>query len=158
MASLGHNELTMHFLNASELVFDMHTICPRHCYDTIEWDRKHRLSIYRGYLWYDSAHSTTITLIKFPSDSHSRMTPHTSPLRASYGMSFASSTKNNRDISRTCCIHRFARCFVVLCFIVVTSLDPVDSCDFLWRHDMETLSTWLVPLWGESTLHRWILL
>ena len=25
-----------------------------------------------------------------------------------------------------------------------------------WSHDMETLSALLVPLWGESTGHRWI--
>ena len=35
---------------------------------------------------------------------HSRTTPHTSPLRARYGVSFVSYTKNNyRDISRAHC-------------------------------------------------------
>ena len=38
------------------------------------------------------------------SDFHSRTTPHTSPLRASYGVSFVSYTKkNDRDISRAHC-------------------------------------------------------
>ena len=35
----------------------------------------YRLSIYRGYIWYDSAHSTTITTMKLRSDLHSRTTP-----------------------------------------------------------------------------------
>ena len=53
-------------------------------------------------MWYDSAHST-ITMIKLRSDLHSR-TPHSSLLRASYGVSFASYTKkNDRDISRAHC-------------------------------------------------------
>ena len=33
------------------------------------------LSIYRGYIWYDSTHSTTITVIKLWSDLHWRKTP-----------------------------------------------------------------------------------
>ena len=61
-----------------------------------------RCSIYRGYIWYGSAHSTTITMIKLRSDLHPRTTPHTWPLRASYGVTFVSYTKkNDRDISRT---------------------------------------------------------
>ena len=40
-------------------------------------------------------------MIKLRSDLYSRTTPHSSPLRASYGVSFVSYTKNNdRDISR----------------------------------------------------------
>ena len=42
----------------------------------------YRLSIYRSYIWYDSAHST-ITIIKPPSDLHTLTKPHT--LRPSYG-------------------------------------------------------------------------
>ena len=50
-------------------------------------------------------HNTTNTMIKFRSDLHSRTTPHISPLRASYGVSFMSCTeKNDRDISRSHCI------------------------------------------------------
>ena len=45
----------------------------------------YKLSIYRDYIWYDSAHSTTIKMIKLRTDLHSRKTPHTSPLRARYG-------------------------------------------------------------------------
>ena len=46
---------------------------------------------------HDSAHSTTITMMKVQSDMHSQMTSHTSPL--------VSYTKNNdRDISRAHCI------------------------------------------------------
>ena len=64
-----------------------------------------RLSIYREFVRHDNAHSTTITMIKLRSTLHSRTTPHTSPLRASYGVSFASYiTKNDRDISRAHCI------------------------------------------------------
>ena len=51
------------------------------------------LSISRGYIWCDSAHSTTIIMIRLQSYFHTRTTPHTSPLRASYGVSFASYTK-----------------------------------------------------------------
>ena len=40
----------------------------------------YRLSIYRGYIWYDSADNTTIIMVKLRSDLHSRRTPHTSPL------------------------------------------------------------------------------
>ena len=57
--------------------------------------------VYRSYIWYDNAHVTTITMIKRRSDLHSRKTSHTSPLRASYGVSFVSYTKkNDHDISR----------------------------------------------------------
>ena len=45
----------------------------------------YKLSIYRDYIWYDSAHSTTIKMIKLRTDLHTRKTPHTSPLRARYG-------------------------------------------------------------------------
>ena len=48
------------------------------------------LSIYRGYIWYNCAHSTTITMLKIRSDLHPRTIPHTSPVRASYGVSFVS--------------------------------------------------------------------
>ena len=44
-------------------------------------------SIYRNYIWYDSTHSTT--MLQLLSDFHSGTTPHTSPLRAWYGVSFA---------------------------------------------------------------------
>ena len=64
----------------------------------------YRHSIYHGYIWYNSAESSTITMIKCRSDLHSRTTPHTSPLRARYGVSFVSYTnKNDRDISRVYC-------------------------------------------------------
>ena len=63
-----------------------------------------RLSIYRGYIQYDSAPSTTITMVKLRPDLHSRKTPHSSPLRASYGVSFVSYTKkNDRYIERAHC-------------------------------------------------------
>ena len=63
-----------------------------------------RLSIYRGYIGYDCAHRTIIKMIKFRSDLHSRTTPHTSTLRANYGVSFVSYTKkNDRDISGAHC-------------------------------------------------------
>ena len=39
-----------------------------------------RLSIYRGYIWYDSAYSTSITMVTLRSNLYSRTTPHTSPL------------------------------------------------------------------------------
>ena len=66
--------------------------------------RYYRLSIYHGFIWYNSAHSTRITMIKLRSDLHSRMTPHTSPLWVSYGVSFMSYTKKiDRDISWTHC-------------------------------------------------------
>ena len=53
----------------------------------------YRISVYRGYVWYDSVHSTTITTIKFRSDLPSRMTPNSSPLRASYGGVFRELSK-----------------------------------------------------------------
>ena len=62
-------------------------------------------SIYRGYIWYDSAHSITFTIIKLQSNWHSRATPHTPPLRARYGVSVVSYTKkNDRGISKAQCI------------------------------------------------------
>ena len=64
-------------------------------------EQYYRLSMYRDYIWYEGAHITSITMIKLWSDLHSRTTPHTSPLRARYGVSLASYTKkNDRDISR----------------------------------------------------------
>ena len=48
------------------------------------------LSIYRGYMWYNCTHSTTITMLRIRSDLHPRTIPHTSPVRASYGVSFVS--------------------------------------------------------------------
>ena len=44
-----------------------------------------RLSIYRGYIWYDNAYSTSITLVQLRSDLYSRTTPHTSPLMGDQG-------------------------------------------------------------------------
>ena len=64
-----------------------------------------KLSIYCGYIWYRCVHSTTVTMVKLQSDLHSRTTPYTSPLRASYGVSFASYTKKDgHDISRVHCM------------------------------------------------------
>ena len=62
-------------------------------------------SIYHGYIWHDSAQSTTITVIKLRSDLHSRTIPNTSPLRATYEVSFVSYTnkKKNHNISRAHC-------------------------------------------------------
>ena len=79
--------------------------CPASCkfgINSIIWELLcNRLSIYRGYIWYDSKYSTSITMIQLWWDLHSRTTTHTSPLRASYGMSSASCTKkNDRSISR----------------------------------------------------------
>ena len=71
--------------------------------------RYYRLSIYCCYIWYDIAHSTTITLIKLWSCLYSWTTPHTSPLRASYGVSFVSHRRKMTTIYRdytvmTCCL------------------------------------------------------
>ena len=44
-----------------------------------------RLVIYRGYICYNSAHSTTITIIKLRSNLHYRTTPRTSPYRRTMG-------------------------------------------------------------------------
>ena len=64
-----------------------------------------RLEIYLGYIWYDNVHRIMMRMIKLRSGLHSRTTPHTSPLRASYGVSFASYTqKNDREISRAHCL------------------------------------------------------
>ena len=52
----------------------------------------YKLSLYRGNILYDSAHSTAITMIKFRSDLHSWTTRRNSLLRASYGVSFVSYT------------------------------------------------------------------
>ena len=61
----------------------------------------------RGYILYNSAQCTLIkkqnkkTSVKL----HSQMTPHVSPLRASYGVPFMTYTQNNdRDISEVQCI------------------------------------------------------
>ena len=65
----------------------------------------YRLSIYRGCIWNDSVHCTTIIMIKLRSDLHSRTTPHTSPLRASYRVSFEGCTKKNGlDLWKAYCI------------------------------------------------------
>ena len=57
-------------------------------------------------IWYDSAHSRTITMIKLHTDLHSQMTLIPCPYRrASYGVSFISYTKtNDHDISQVHCI------------------------------------------------------
>ena len=60
----------------------------------------YRLSICRGYICRDSAHNQTITMIKLRLGLHSRTTPHTSTVRASYGVSFMSYTKKNTAIYR----------------------------------------------------------
>ena len=58
-------------------------------------------SLYIAVIWCDSAHSTSVTTIKFRSDLYSR----TPPIRASYGVPFVSyRKKNNSDISRAHCI------------------------------------------------------
>ena len=48
---------------------------------------------YIAVILYDTAHRTTVTMIKLRSDLYSRMTPHTWSLRASFGVSFVSYTK-----------------------------------------------------------------
>ena len=53
---------------------------------------------YCGYIWYDSAHSTTTTLIKLRLDFHSRMTPYN--LRARYGVFLVSYPKKMSAIYR----------------------------------------------------------
>ena len=47
----------------------------------------YKLSIYRGYVWHDSAHSMTITMINPEAVIFERMndTPHISPYRATHG-------------------------------------------------------------------------
>ena len=60
-----------------------------------------RLSIYRGYIWYDGARSTVVSTITIRSGLHSRTTPRASPFCTCYGVSFASYIcKNDYDISR----------------------------------------------------------
>ena len=54
----------------------------------------YRLSIYHVYIWYESVHCITTPMIELRSNLHSQATPHTSPLRASHGVSFMSYTKN----------------------------------------------------------------
>ena len=63
------------------------------------------LSINRGYKQNDNTHITTVTMVKLRSYFHSPTTPHTSPSRASYGVSFVCPPKKNyHDISRTHCM------------------------------------------------------
>ena len=65
------------------------------------------LSIYRSHIPHNNAHNPTVTRVKLLSDFQTWMTPHTLPLRVSYGVSFMSfSKKSNRDISRAHCISR----------------------------------------------------
>ena len=54
------------------------------------------LSIYRGYIWYDDAHSTAITVIKLRSHMHSRTTLHSEL----WGVFHELYDENDRDISR----------------------------------------------------------
>ena len=59
----------------------------------------------RGYKQNDNAHVTTVTMVKLRSYFHSPTTPHTSPLRASDGVSFVSPPKKYyHDISRAHCM------------------------------------------------------
>ena len=68
---------------------------------TLQHWHYYRLSIYRGSIWCDNAHSTAIVIIKFGSHLHSRTTPHTPPFRVSYGVSSVSyAKKNDHDIRR----------------------------------------------------------
>ena len=53
----------------------------------------YRRSIYRSCILYDSAHRRAITMMILRSDLHSRMPPHSSPLRVSCGVPFVSHTK-----------------------------------------------------------------
>ena len=60
----------------------------------------YRLSIYRGYIWQDSAHSTLITLIKFIKIcTHGSTTSHTSLTGELWNRK-----GNDRDISRAHCM------------------------------------------------------
>ena len=70
------------------------------------------------YIYYDSAHSTAITVIKFRSDLHSRTAPHSSPVRASYGVSFLSYTeRNGREISKLHFIYHLLGTILQLCCV-----------------------------------------
>ena len=67
-----------------------------------------RLSIYRGYIWYDSAYITSITMVTLRSDLYSRKTPHTSPLRGELWGVFRElyEEKSPRYIDRERTVHR----------------------------------------------------
>ena len=64
----------------------------------------YRLSMYRGYTWYDRVHSTKITMMKRRSDLHSRKISHTSPFRVSSDVSFVIYTKKMTVTCRECAV------------------------------------------------------
>ena len=122
-----------------------------------EWDTIDSWK-YHGYIWYDSAHTTTIRVIKLQLDLHSGMTPHTLPSRASHGVSFTSYTnKNDLYISRA---HRN-----VQRSIHGHGCDGVSSWDCSagrrymgrvctwWRHQMEAFSALLALCAGKSPVN-----
>ena len=91
------NKMEEHVLFIIRFDFSVaNTPAPR--YQGLKYVMYYRLSIYRGYIWYDSAHSRTITMMKLRSDLHSWQTPQTSPLRASYGVSVVSYPEKPRYI------------------------------------------------------------
>ena len=113
-------------------------------------DLYYRLLIYCCHIWYDSAHSTTNKLIKLRSVLHSRTTPHKSPLRSSYGVSFVSYTKkNDRDILRVHCIGR-----PILCDILVQDdfRRNVQYCDSSTASRRISCFCWLI-LAGTLCIH-----
>ena len=104
-----------------------------HCVDLFKNEKRYySLSIYRDYIWYDSTHSTRIRMITFRSDLHSRTTPHTLSLRASYGVSFVTYTKKmDRNISRAHCaitfflIARWSRYYAMIWILHLGIWHPV---------------------------------
>ena len=96
------------------------------------WYNKHytvdlsRLYIYIYiYIYNNCAHSTTVTMIKFQLDLHSRTTPHTSPLRSLKVIFLSYTKKNDRDISK---VHCTMTDHLILC------ITPV-----LWNENVNTI-------------------
>ena len=81
-----------------------------------------------NYMWYDSAHSTTMTMIKVRSDLHSRMTPHTLHLLARYGMTFVSYIKGiDCNILRSHCIDIYLMSARILNFFALIIIEILSS-------------------------------
>ena len=122
----------------------------------------YRLSIYRGCIWNDSVHCTTIIMIKLRSDLHSRTTPHTSPLRARYRVSLEGCTKKN-GLDLFIYIYEPPMCYGWYDDGCVISGDTDGSCTLTaafylvvwhitilwWRHIMETFSALLALYAGN---------
>ena len=120
----------------------------------------YRLSIYRGYIWYDGAHNTTITTMKLRSDLHSRTTPILRPDGRAMGcrswVIWRKMTAIYREHSILSQIGPYVWLGSCHATVYTTVLYWATSIRAMMTSSNGNIFRVTGPLCGEFTGHRWI--